>query len=194
MSPENLETHHNISEWAINAIEYDYEGPNGCQRKLVYTDRMLYIYHQADNRWQIVENFPCFTPEELAQLTLVNLVAFDTAWVKATAEQRTIPCWLCSDEEHREKARQEVLALVRESLTPNSVPFTPVFTIEMLAEHLEAGKATFLPMLKKWKAAEAHRKYHREVHHNPRAFFVEPAWQKHTQEARDADCPSEGMD
>ena len=53
----NLRTHL-VDRPEVLDIQYDYEGPCGCQRKLVRTASLLYVYHQIGNAWVIRENVP----------------------------------------------------------------------------------------------------------------------------------------
>lgn len=46
-------THFHLTAAQIQNIEYDYEGPGGCQRKKVYADDGTYVYHQIGNDWAI---------------------------------------------------------------------------------------------------------------------------------------------
>lgn len=51
-----LKTHYGLGAENILSIDYDYNGPNGCQRKLVRTADTTFIYHQRCNAWVIAEN------------------------------------------------------------------------------------------------------------------------------------------
>ena len=53
-----MQTHYGIGPEQISGIDYDYEGPGGCQRKLVRTAEMTYVYHQQGCAWVIRENRP----------------------------------------------------------------------------------------------------------------------------------------
>jgi hypothetical protein len=52
----DLQTHYGLAPGSILTIGYDYQGPGGCQRKLVITTDMLYVYLQQNNAWVITEN------------------------------------------------------------------------------------------------------------------------------------------
>jgi hypothetical protein len=48
-----IRTHLGLGAEAILGIDYDYEGPNGCQRKLVRTVDTVFVYHQIGSAWVI---------------------------------------------------------------------------------------------------------------------------------------------
>jgi hypothetical protein len=63
-----LNTHLGMTADQIGAITYDYDGPAGCQRKLVRTTQGTFIYRQIGNAWRIAENRPLYTREQAQAL------------------------------------------------------------------------------------------------------------------------------
>ncbi len=59
-----LKTHFHLSAQQISRIDYDYNGPAGCQRKFVYTAEGVFVYHQIENEWRIAENRSLYTREQ----------------------------------------------------------------------------------------------------------------------------------
>jgi len=55
------------------------------------------------------------TPEEEAEFTLVNALAFDYYRVAARAEGSIVPCWLCLSERARDDARRQLTVHLRAS-------------------------------------------------------------------------------
>ena len=51
-----MKTHYGLGPDQIEDIRYDYDGPHGCQRKLVITPELVYVYHQIGNQWVIAGN------------------------------------------------------------------------------------------------------------------------------------------
>ena len=45
------QTHFGLSADQITWIDYDYDGPQGCQRKIVYTTVGTFLYYQIGNAW-----------------------------------------------------------------------------------------------------------------------------------------------
>ena len=56
MTNNTLQTHFGLDPEAITDIRYDYDGPNGCQRKFVITVDLVYVYYQIGNEWRIAQN------------------------------------------------------------------------------------------------------------------------------------------
>jgi hypothetical protein len=53
---KELKTHFGLGPEAVQEINYDYDGPGGCQRKFVKTPDTVFVYHQIGNEWAIVYN------------------------------------------------------------------------------------------------------------------------------------------
>jgi len=52
----------------VSAIDYDYSGPGGCQRKSVRTTEGIFVYHQIAGEWRIAQNHPLYTREDAQAL------------------------------------------------------------------------------------------------------------------------------
>ena len=105
------------------------------------------------------------TPEEEAEFTLVNALAFDYYRVAARAEGSIVPCWLCLSERARDDARRQLTVHLRASN-----PLYLCMELEGILGELDSPRIRGL--IERWRTAELHFKELREQG-NPRAFFVE---------------------
>ncbi len=105
------------------------------------------------------------TPEEIAELTPLNAIAFDLARTKS---EHTLPRWLCLSQESKKEFLDGAVKF-----------FNEVFAVLPLDANSEKSLAAANAMLderigavvQRWINEEAEFKRMREEENNPRAFF-----------------------
>ena len=111
------------------------------------------------------------TPEEKAQFTPINSLAFDLARKEAKSER--IPCWLCTTEEVRQQYRDTLFASLREQMGKHYPSTINEYTTEKLEQRITDAYTShdLLMMFAIWEQAELESKAAREAG-NAQAFFV----------------------
>lgn len=100
-----------------------------------------------------------FTPDEEAQFTFVNCVAFDLMRTTSTGHS---PFWLCTNEETRKEYQQKVVDLT------NKLAYMPVDL--QLAENI-LSKRIPKAMVDQWRRFELEAKTRRD-NNDPSGFFA----------------------
>lgn len=107
------------------------------------------------------------TKAEESEFTILNVVAFDLARMKARKEKSgaILPCWLVMSEQARREARDEAFWAVK------GIMGNIMASIADVESHLRSQGVT-QAMVDEWKELESHYKYLRDVEKNPRAWFA----------------------
>lgn len=104
------------------------------------------------------------TPEEEAEFTAINAVAFDLLGVEDQNNDKRSPMWLCLCQEEKDRVRMRARDFTRGAVP--SLIFEDDAGIDSILQ--QKVPQTFID---RWRTMERHFKYLRTVEQNPKAFF-----------------------